>query len=254
MDDPQADPRALKDALGYLRKVNRRLGGEATLIGQLNRWAVDWPVGARVELLDIATGSADLPIAACRWADSRGFDLRITAVDIHATTLRLAGEEVARAGLSDRVVLEEVSAMRLMDRYSFDSFDYVHAGLFLHHLPELEIVTVLRIMDRLARRGILWNDLIRSRVGLWFITAATMFAAEMPRHDARASVRAAFTKREALGLAQSAGIERATYRGNLLTHRFGISTTKRFHGRPLPVRDGLSNGQSPMGPAAPERR
>ena len=68
MDDPGVDPAALAAALGYIERVNRWMGGRSALISHLRKWSVRWPKDRPVTLLDIATGSADLPIAAVRIA------------------------------------------------------------------------------------------------------------------------------------------------------------------------------------------
>lgn len=238
MDDPSVPRSELDRSLRYIRAVNRRLGGVSSLLSHLRVWSREWPRGRPITLLDIATGSADLPVAAVRWARRAGHDLRVTGVDVHRTTLALAREHIARAedsragsgdgtGLASSIELMEVDALRLMDHFQPGSFDYVHAGLFLHHLPEIEVLTVLRIMDRLSRAGLVWNDLVRSRVGYAAIHLMTVGMPRIIRHDATVSVRAGFTRREAMDLAARSGITRPAYRWNLFTHRFTITGTKR---------------------------
>ncbi len=226
MDDPAVDREALKGALGYIRAVNRLLGGQSALLMHLQRWSKAWSPGQTVTLLDIATGSADLPVAALKWASAAGFNLRITAVDVHDTTLALAQEHVGREGFSGQIDLAKLDARKLTDRYPPGSFDYVHAGLFLHHLPEIEILTVLSIMERLSKRALIWNDLVRSRPGYAFITLATLGQPEIIRHDARVSVLAGFTRREAMDLARRADVSNPRYRWNLFTHRFTLTGEK----------------------------
>jgi hypothetical protein len=234
MDEPGVARAELAGALEYIRAVNRRLGGTRALLKHLRRWSVGWPRDRAVTLLDVATGSADLPVAAREWAMKAGFDLRVTGVDVHPTTLEIAQEYVAgcargRAELvraadgSEAITLMQADALRLMERFKAGSFDYVHAGLFLHHLPEIEILTVLRIMDRLAARGVIWNDLVRSRVGYAAIHVLTWGRPRMVRHDARVSVRAGFTRREALDLTRRSGIDYGWYSWNVLTHRFTVA-------------------------------
>ena len=182
-------------------------------------------------LLDIATGAADLPIAAARWAKSAGIDLRITAVDLHPTTVELARERVAASGVGDAIDVEQADAFGLVERYGVASFDYVHAGLFLHHLEnEVRVLTMLAMMDRLAREGVFWNDLVRSRVGYAFIWLMTLGREEMVRHDARVSVLAGFTPREARDLAERAGLENWSFGWNLFTHRFTVAARKPVPG------------------------
>lgn len=229
MDAPDAPRERLASALGFIRGVNRRLGGVRALVSHLSRWSANWPTDRPVTLLDIGTGSADLPVAARRWAMGRGFDLRVTGVDNHPTTLDLAREHVAAQGddVARGVELVEADALSLTDRHSDRSFDYVHAGLFLHHMDsEIKVLTMLRIMDRLAARGIVWNDLMRSRIGLAAIRLMTIGQDEMVRHDAYVSVKAGFTKREALDLAHRVDLHYCRYSWNLFTHRFTLAGEK----------------------------
>jgi hypothetical protein len=77
MDDPGAERGELSDALQFLRTVNRRCGGASSLLAHLGRWSGRWPRAGEgvVTMLDIGTGSADIPVAARSWAARRGFDL-----------------------------------------------------------------------------------------------------------------------------------------------------------------------------------
>lgn len=226
MDDP-AIPRAeLDEALGFIRIVNRRLGGAAALLGHLKKWSRNWPKAGQgtVTLLDIATGSADIPIAAVRWASGAGFDLRVTAVDIHETTLELAREHLTKhPEEASSITIEKADALRLMDRFSAQSFDYVHAGMFLHHLPDLEVLTALRIMDRLARVGIVWNDLIRSHIALAGIRVLTLASPPYVKRDAIASVKAGFSAAEVKDMARRLELGYAKYQQNFFAQRFTLA-------------------------------
>jgi len=223
MDEPDVPRDELADSLAYLRAVNRRLGGVSALLAHLKRWSRRWPTDRPVTLLDIATGSADLPVAARAWAESAGFDLRITGVDAHPTTLDLAREHV---GDREGITLIEADALRLTDRFEPGAFDYVHAGLFLHHLPDIEVATMLRIMDRLCARGLVWNDLVRSPLATVAIRLLTIGQPQIVRHDAIVSVDAGFTKREATDVARRVGLDYVGYSWSLFTHRFTIAGEK----------------------------
>ncbi|MCA3006365.1 MAG: methyltransferase [Planctomycetaceae bacterium] len=227
MDDPDVDPVQLARALRYIRLVNRLLGGQSALLSSLRRWSAAWPAGRPVTLLDIATGSADLPIAARAWALKAGFDLRITAVDVHEKTLADARAQLAAQppAIRDAITLLPADAFDLVERFGPASFDYVHAGLFLHHLPDLRALTMLRIMDRLARHGLIWNDLVRSRVAHLAIRLLTLGQPPIVRHDARVSVEAGFTRAEALDMAARLGLPAPRYRASL-TYRFTLTSEK----------------------------
>src|ERR1051325_10085379 len=114
MDDPNVPRRELGRALRYIRAVNRNLGGVRALLNHLKDWSVRWPKDRPVTMLDVATGSADLPLAAWRWARGAGFDLRVTAIDKHSETLEFARERVGGEGA---VTLLRVDALEMDERF-----------------------------------------------------------------------------------------------------------------------------------------
>jgi hypothetical protein len=226
MDDPHASPQDLAAALRYLRTVNARLGGTKAALRQFQRWARDWPQGdARgpIRILDIGAGSCDIPLAIARWARQAGHRVCITAVDRHPVTCGLAREFLAAHGgeaAADITIVQE-DALRLTEGFEAGAFDYAHAGLFLHHLRDVEVMTALRIMQRLSMRGVIWNDLVRvmwPRVMLW---PALIGAPAIVRHDAIVSVQAGFTRSEAMDMARRVGWRSPRWRRHLV-HRFTL--------------------------------
>ena len=85
-----------------------------------------------------------------------------------------------------------------------------------------EAVSVLQAMGRVARRGIIAADLLRHRRAYAWITLLTLGSNAMVRHDARVSVRQAFTRDEALRLRDAAGVAFAEYHRHF-GHRFVLA-------------------------------
>ncbi len=220
MDEPDAPRQELADALAYLRWVNRRLGGTRALIANLERWSVRWPKGRTITMLDLGTGSGDIPLAAVAWARARGIDLRVTGLDLHEATLDLAREHCKH---EERVTLVRGSALDLASTFSAGQFDYVHAALFLHHLREIGVLTVLAGMARVAGVGVVWSDLHRSRFHRVMVNCFLLNANAMVRHDARVSVEAGFTRREVIELAQRTDLGFARYHRPPLWYRFTLA-------------------------------
>ncbi|MEM7629172.1 MAG: methyltransferase domain-containing protein [Planctomycetota bacterium] len=224
MDDPSVDRGDLDRSLRFIRGVNRRLGGARAL------WRHLRPLAARVDgpitLLDVATGSGDIPALVRGWGLEAGLDIRVTAIDLHTTTLDLARDHLAEQPEAVRSGIEliELDALEAGTRFGFDAFDAVHAGMFLHHLSDIRVMTALRVMQRCARRAVIWNDLHRSPAAWLGVRALTAGAPEIVRHDARVSVDAGFTKGEALELASRAGLESVRIRVAPLLGRFVLSS------------------------------
>jgi ubiquinone/menaquinone biosynthesis C-methylase UbiE len=219
MDQPAVDPAALRDSLAYIRRINTLLGYNRSTLRHLSRFSRNWPRDRPVTVLDVATGSGDLPRAVARWARRRGFDVRVVGVDLHETTLR----EAAALTPHDRfpaVRFLRANALRLP--FGDGSFDYAVSSLFLHHLDDDAAVAVVREMARVARRGLVVADGLRHRRAYAWITLFTLLSSPMVKHDGRTSVRQAFTRAEAMRLRQRAGIDFTRYYRHF-AHRFALA-------------------------------
>ena len=202
LDSPWEYPRELGPSLSGVRKVNRWLGGTAVALDFLRRRPELTP-GSAATLLDVATGTADIPLALLRWASGRGTRLRVTATDVSPEVLEHAREH---AGGRPDLDLEVADATALP--YPDNSFDYVTCNMALHHFPPELAVPVLREMYRVARRAILVNDLRRSRPGYWSARLLFMLTTRNPLciHDGPLSVLRAYTPEELRRLAREAGV------------------------------------------------
>ena len=222
MDDPNVDRAQLEELLRFIRMVNRRLGGAAAALKHLQRWSADWPSRQTIRILDLGTGSADIPLAISDWASTSQHPVHIIAVDLHETTLAVARNQVGKRA---DIELVQADARHLTDLFEPHTFDYAHAGMFLHHLGDIEVMTVLRIMDRLTTRGLIWNDLVRGRIERLAVRVLTLRAPAMIKHDAVVSVAAGFTRREVLDLSNRVGLETPTYHRHLFG-RFTLVSEK----------------------------
>jgi ubiquinone/menaquinone biosynthesis C-methylase UbiE len=93
-------------------------------------------------------------------------------------------------------------------RYPDRSFDIAHASLVVHHLEGEAMTTLLGEMARVARLGVVINDLERSRrawFGAWFISHL-LTRNRLTRHDAPLSVRRAYRPAEIAARLRAAGL------------------------------------------------
>lgn len=219
MDEEGVDPGLLRISLRFIRRVNSWLGYTRATISHLERFSRGWERGRTIWLIDVATGSADVPRAILRWADRQGWDVRIVGVDRHGVTARAATEGKVDPRLS--IVQADVMALP----FAANSFDYAITSMFLHHLDDEAVVEALAVLGRVARRGVIVSDLIRNRraaAWAWLFTAA---ANRMVRHDARVSVAQSFTQEEIMGLSNRAGLAFVKYSRHF-GHRFVLSGEK----------------------------
>lgn len=200
MDADDADPAMLQQSLRFIERVNRWLGYTRTLLGYLDNMTAGWPAQKPLAILDVATGSADVPRAISRWADHRRLDVHVVAIDRHTATL-----DQARISTNDsRISLVQSDALAMP--FGAGSFDFVLSSMFLHHLEADAVISVMKQADRLAREGIILADLCRSRRAMIWISLFTVTSNPMVRHDARLSVRQAYTCDELVRLSRLAGV------------------------------------------------
>lgn len=224
MDAPDSDPEQLRQSLRFIRRVNFLFGYTRATLSHFKRFSTGWERGRTIRILDVATGTADVPKAILRWSSRKGFDVRIVGIDLHARTVA----EATAANNDPRLAIVRASAMSLP--FADESFDYALTSMFLHHLDDQEAVGVLREMSRVSRRGVVVADLSRDAWAYRWIKLFTLFANPMVRHDARVSVAQAFTRAEALALRDRAGMMFASYYSHL-GHRWVLAGEKEAFSR-----------------------
>ncbi len=198
MDRPDAAPAELETALKNLRSLNRWFGSHRIVSEFMRRWIKP---GDRVRVLDLASGSADIPRLVADHARAVGAQASIVAVDAQPATVATAARLSADY---PEIGCECADALIFQPA---EPFDIVLCSLALHHFAEDDAVLLLRRCRDLSRRYVLITDLRRglfSRVGVDLLTTL-FFRDRMTRHDGRISTRRAFSFAELCALARRAG-------------------------------------------------
>lgn len=221
LDHPDNSAEEIRENLRDLERLNRYFGGVRTVLLHLGRMVGEHSQSP-LTILDIATGGADIPRAICRWARTRQLAVAIEAVD--------QGEQVLAAAAEWSIDFPEIRLRRVQAPplpYPDHSFDYVIASLFFHHLNEAEGILLLQEMARVARCGLLVNDLLRSRLAclLTAMTTRLLSGNRLTRHDGPMSVLRGFRPEELRRMATEAGLANVR-----LSHHpwFRIALTKEI--------------------------
>jgi 2-polyprenyl-3-methyl-5-hydroxy-6-metoxy-1,4-benzoquinol methylase len=200
MDQPDIEPRDLEQALRDLRRVNRWLGGTRTALGAVLPLLGEIDA-AEVRVLDVATGSADIPVALARAARRRRVRIRVLATDLHATTVALARRRVKDPDV------EVVSADGLALPFTDREFHVAMCHTALHHFEKQDAVQLISELGRVASHAVVITDLRRSRgslAGVSVLARTVWRRHRVTRHDGVVSVRGAFTSLEAARLFRKA--------------------------------------------------
>lgn len=200
MDSPNLDEDRHRHALDALGRINR-LSRTAPQLWAEARHALrpDGPV----QVVDVACGGGDVALALEAMGRRRGVDLEVTGCDASGVALQRAAERRDANGLRARFV--QLDALH----EPLPSADIVYSTLFLHHLDEADAVRLLAKMADAARRMLIVQDLERTLVGwiLAFVGVHVLTRSPVAHTDGPRSVRGAFTRAEAAGLARRAGLE-----------------------------------------------
>ena len=81
-------------------------------------------------ILDLGTGTVQIPIELCRQAP----EARVLAVDLAYHMLEVGRQNVAKAGLADRIAVQQVDAKHLP--YRDGALVNVVSNSIVHHIPE----------------------------------------------------------------------------------------------------------------------
>lgn len=189
-----------QQALLGLARLNRVSGVSGKIYKHLRRLAVARP-NRRLRLLDVASGSGDLPIDWAVRAKRDGIDLQIATTDFNETAVEVQLESAKRAGITIDAIQHDCMTETLPS-----GFDVVISSLFMHHLDRYQASSLLRSMQQATDGSIVVCDLERTRVNLALVALASRGLSRSPivHHDATVSVRSAFTMSEFETLATEA--------------------------------------------------
>jgi 2-polyprenyl-3-methyl-5-hydroxy-6-metoxy-1,4-benzoquinol methylase len=198
MDRPQPVSAELERDLERIRQLNRWFGSYRLVLHFINRWIQP---GGRMRIIDLATGSGDIPRLIVSYARKIGAKVEIDALDRQPATL-----EIARKLSAGYPEISYVSA-NILECDPAKAYDIVLCTLVLHHFSDENAVCVLRRCAELSRKFVLVSDLRRgflATTGVYLLTAL-IFREPMTRYDARLSANRAFSFTELDDLARRAG-------------------------------------------------
>jgi ubiquinone/menaquinone biosynthesis C-methylase UbiE len=192
-------------SLADIRKVNRVLGDIRAVLKHFSARVagIETSPGRPVRVLDVATGSADIPAAIVKWARRYGINVVVTAVDLNPLAVR---EAAAFTKKYPEIAVSVADALSLP--FEDGSFDIVLCVKTLHHFSKDDAVGLLKEVNRVASGGYIIMDLRRSWVAWALISIITKFFTRnrLTKHDGPMSVLRSYTVPELNALAESAGL------------------------------------------------
>lgn len=197
MDAPGLPEAEVADAYRVLRRVNRQLGNVRTACREVDRLIDEdgpWGRGEAVTLLDVGSGSGDIPHALAGHLARRAESAIVRVLDRDPTAVALA----RRSGL------EVIRGDALRLPFADASFDLVTAVKFAHHFSGEGLSRLIAEMARVSRRQVIVLDIHRHWLAYCgFIAWSRVFTRNrLVRYDGPLSVLRGFTPRELTALGE----------------------------------------------------
>jgi SAM-dependent methyltransferase len=190
MDAPGLPADEVAEAYRVLRRVNRQFfGGLRPILREARRLIdEDRPGPAPPSILDVGSGSGDLPAAIREDLGRSGIPTVVLALDRDPTA----------PGMASRSGLHAVRADALRLPFGDRSIDLVSATKFAHHFSGAALARLLSEMSRVARRRVVVLDIRRHWLAYYgFVAWSRVFTRNrLVRHDGPLSVLRGFTIEE----------------------------------------------------------
>lgn len=194
LDSGTLTPHEVERNLADLARLNRLPGGASTSVRGVRSL-----IGTRRDatIVDVGTGCGDIPMAFA------GQGWRTVAIDLNAEVL-----PVARGSTACEPLIEVREGDVRSLPFENGAFDVAHCSLLVHHLSPHEALGGLRELRRVARHGVVVNDLRRGMWPLIATWASTLALGRSPvtRNDGLISARRAYTLAELDELLAGAGL------------------------------------------------
>ena len=198
----------LIENLADLRRVNRYLGGGRALTRHLFPM-IEAMGRRRVSLLDVGSGSGDIPARIVSWARGRGIEVECVALDMNEI---VAIEARRRTASYPEIEVVRADAMKLP--FEDRSFDFALASMFLHHFESRQAALLIESLARVARVALIINDLRRHPVAYYSIKLLARICTRnrLVRNDSAVSVLRGFTERDIAEIANASRIGLKVFR------------------------------------------
>lgn len=218
LDTDDGTPQEVSDSLADLRMFNTRFGGVRTMIALLRQVAADRHL-KEIRWLDVAGGAGDV-------ATLTEESLRRDGISVQSVVMDRAASHMNGSHLN---VCGDALALPFRD----NSFDVVGSSLFVHHLLPDQLARFAAEGLRVARHAFVINDLIRNPIHYAVALAGrAIYRSRITRHDAPASVRAAYSVNEVLAVLK--GVDATVSVRTFYFYRMGVIAWKTPTPTPAP--------------------
>lgn len=181
-----------KEALDKLVVINKWLGGNSITINGLKSLLKNEPKGSIISIMDLGCGSGEMLRIIADYGRKNDYLFKLSGIDANENTV-----DYARKLSTNYPEINFIKKDVLNEGVEDLNFDIALSTLFLHHFTNEEIVDLLNKVVKKARKGVIINDLHRSKRAYYLFKMICLFISNpMVKKDGFTSIRRGFKKNE----------------------------------------------------------
>ena len=159
MDDFSMDNAGLVTALDDIARINQLLGGNAVTLDGVKTLIKDFPKDHIITIIDFGCGSGDMLRMLSKYGKDHNLNFKLIGIDANEATIRHA-EKCSTNFENISYLAEDI----FLYDFSKLSIDIALITLTLHHFKNDEIIKIMKVIFNLVKKGIVVNDLQRSKL------------------------------------------------------------------------------------------
>ena len=159
MDDFSMDNAGLVTALDDIARINQLLGGNAVTLDGVKTLIKDFPKDQVITIIDFGCGSGDMLRMLSKYGKDHNLNFKLIGIDANEATIRHA-EKCSTNFENISYLAEDI----FLYDFSKFSIDIALITLTLHHFKNDEIIKIMKVIFNLVKKGIVVNDLQRSKL------------------------------------------------------------------------------------------
>ncbi|MGB5820034.1 MAG: methyltransferase domain-containing protein [Saonia sp.] len=192
MDDPAIAEDILTEVLKDIDRSNRMLGGNRVTIKEVGRLIAEYPRESYT-IVDMGCGDGSMLREVALFCRKHHINVSLIGVDLSDKAIGIAKE--ASTEFSEIRFLQQ----NILDLKANDlGCDIMLCTLTMHHFTNEQIPIFLKQFIKLAKIGVVINDLERSISAcyLFMVFRAIFIKSQIAKYDGLISIKSGFTKRE----------------------------------------------------------
>lgn len=159
MDDFSMDNEGLITALDDIAKINQLLGGNAVTLDGVKKLIKNIPADQTITIMDFGCGNGDMLRMLADFGKKNNIKFILIGIDANAASIRHA-EKCSEKFDNISYLAEDI----FLYDFSKYNIDIALITLTLHHFKDDEIVNLMKVIFNIVKKGIVVNDLQRSKL------------------------------------------------------------------------------------------